>query len=291
MAFATCPLGAAAVASTHRVELAIESSTSSREASRASSAFEGVTHVLSTIAPDGEGDVVVDMHGKDIRGCERLVWCGYLSSTGVYGQQDGKVVFEDSPLNPSSERARRRARAEQAWRDLGIGSRLHIFRLAGIYGPERNTLEKLRSGRTPAGALGARRPGQVFSRIHVADICQVIQATFPEPEGPFPSQVQGAQQQEGEPFVWNVSDDEPCEPGVVIDYARSLLGMKPAAQEDPSSSSSVESGQLSETILSFYGENKRPSNRRITRELGVRLRYPTYREGLSAIAAGDTAPF
>ena len=151
-------------------------------------ALAGVTHVLSSIAPDEAGDPVLDRHGPDLR---EASWIGWLGTTAVYGDRQGGWVDEDTAIEPTLARADRRARAEAAW--LASGLPVHIFRLAGIYGPGRNAFVNLKDGT----ARRIVKPGQVFSRIHVEDIATVLEASIARPRP-------GA--------VYNVCDDEPAPP-------------------------------------------------------------------------------
>jgi nucleoside-diphosphate-sugar epimerase len=221
------------------------------------------THLLSSVPPDDRGDPVLDLHGKDIAAARGLRWIGYLSTTGVYGDRAGGWVDEEAPLLPTGERGRRRVAAEGEWLDLRRrhGSPLHIFRLAGIYGPGRNALDAVRSGR----AQRIVKPGQIFSRIHVADIAQVLRASMTTPEP-------GA--------IYNVCDDDPAPPAEVIAFACDLLGVPPPPAVP------IEQARLSEMALSFYADSKRVSNRRIKEKLGVKLLYPSYRDGLVALLKG-----
>ena len=220
----------------------------------------GATHLLSSVPPDEAGDPVLDVHGRDIGTARGLRWVGYLSTTGVYGDRAGGWVDEVSPLLPTGERGRRRVAAETRWLELQRrhGIPVHIFRLAGIYGPGRSAIDGLRAGR----AQRIVKPGQVFSRIHVADIVQVLRASMERP-------VPGA--------IYNVCDDDPAPPADVVAFAAELLGVAPPPAVP------IEQVQLSEMALSFYADNKRVSNRRIKQELDVSLRYPSYREGLAAL--------
>jgi len=219
--------------------------------------------MLVSVSPDEDGDPVLDMHGKELAGMAGLQWLGYLSTTGVYGDRDGGWVDEESPLRPSGERGRRRAAAEDGWRALweASGVPVHIFRLAGIYGPGRSALDTVRSGK----AKKVIKPGQVFSRIHIADLVRVLRASI---NRPWP----GA--------VYNVCDDEPAPPQEVTDFACSLLGVEPPPPVP------FEKAELSEMARSFYGDNKRVGNQRIKKELGVVLEFPDYRKGLDAIFRG-----
>lgn len=226
----------------------------------APSRLAGTTHLLLSIPPDAAGDPVAATHGGDIAALPTLRWVGYLSATSVYGDRAGGWVDEDSPLDPSSERGRRRVIAEDAWRDLHrrFGVPVHIFRLAGIYGPRRSAFDAVRQGR----AQRIDKPGHVFSRIHVADIVAALRASMARPDP-------GA--------IYNLADDEPAPPEAVVANASALLGL-PAPPLVP-----LAAAALSPTARSFYDENKRIANRRLKEALGVRLRYPSYREGLAAI--------
>lgn len=228
------------------------------------STFAGVTHILVSIAPEAAGDPVLDRHRQDITALPDLRWLGYLSTTGVYGDRDGGRVDETSELRPSGERGRRRAAAEAGWLDLWhqSGVPVHIFRLAAIYGPGRSPLDALRAGL----AKRIDKPGQVFSRIHVADLASMLLASIARPRP-------GA--------VYNVCDDEPAAPADVVAHAAALLGL-PAPPPVP-----FDEAGLSPMARSFYDDNKRVSNALIKQELGVALRYPDYRAGLAAILAAE----
>ena len=226
----------------------------------AAAILDGVTHVLLSVPPDADGDPVCDLHGKDLVGLKGLRWVGYLSTTGVYGDRQGDWVDETSALQPSTERGARRVAAERCW--TGLQSRhglpVHVFRLAGIYGPGRNQIESLKSGT----ARRIVKPSQVFSRIHVDDIATVLEASMAAPSP-------GA--------AYNVCDDEAAPPQDVVAFAAALLEMDAPAEEP------FEAAELSPMARSFYAESKRCRNDRIKRELGVGLAYPTYREGLRAL--------
>jgi nucleoside-diphosphate-sugar epimerase len=226
--------------------------------------LDGVTHLLTSIPPDAAGDPVLATHRDDIAALGGLTWLGYLSTTGVYGDRGGGWVDETAELRPTGERGRRRVAAEQAWLDLWRSRHVpvHIFRLAGIYGPGRSAFDALRLGR----AKRIDDLGQVFSRIHVEDLASVLIASIPRPRP-------GA--------VYNVCDDDPSPPAEVIAHAAALLGVPPPPLVP------LEAAELSPMAGSFYHDNKRVSNRRIKTELGVRLKYPDYRAGLAAILAHE----
>jgi nucleoside-diphosphate-sugar epimerase len=229
----------------------------------AGAALAGASHILVSVPPDERGDPALDAHGAEIGRVRDLAWLGYLSTTGVYGDRGGDWVDETTPPAPTTARGRRRAATEAAWLALWRARQVpvHVFRLAGIYGPGRNPIENLRAGT----AQRIDKPGQVFSRIHVDDIATVLEASIARPNP-------GA--------IYNVADDEPAPPAEVVAYAAGLIGIEPAPLVP------FEQAVLSPMARSFYAESKRVRNDRIKRELGVSLRYPSYREGLAALAAG-----
>ena len=224
--------------------------------------FAGVSHILVSIPPDGGGDPAFDAHRNDIAALKTLEWFGYLSTTSVYGTRDGGWVDEDAELRPTGPRGTSRVAAETAW--LGLwrdhGCPVHVFRLAGIYGPGRSAFDALRSGTARRVDAGA----QVFSRIHVDDIAAVLVASMAKPRP-------GA--------IYNVCDDEPAAQEAVIAHAAALLRMEPPPLVP------LADAALSPMARSFYDDNKRVSNALVNRELGVALGYPSYREGLAAILA------
>ncbi|MBF0250922.1 MAG: SDR family oxidoreductase [Alphaproteobacteria bacterium] len=231
--------------------------------------FKDVTHVLVSIPPDAAGDPVIDAHGEALaRIANRIDWLGYLSTVGVYGDTGGKAVGETSRLLPTQERSRFRALAETRWQNLAVRSRLplHVFRLAGIYGPGRSPFDKVRAGR----AQRIERPGHLFSRIHVADIATILRASMAKPR---PGR------------VYNVCDDEPALPSDVIGYACELLGA-PVPDAVPYEAAAAKMGAMQR---SFWADNRLVLNDRIKDELGVTLAYPTYRDGLRAVLAVEGA--
>lgn len=220
--------------------------------------LDGVTHLLISTAPDETGDPVLDRLGDEIaKRATQFKWVGYLSTTAVYGDHGGDWVDETTPVTPASRRGHQRVMAENQWASIP-DLPLHIFRLAGIYGPERGPFSKLKRG----GLRRIIKPGQVFSRIHVDDIATVLEASIQQPN---PS------------AIYNVCDDEPVPPQDVIAYAAELQGLPlpPAVPFDEA--------DLTPMARSFYSENKRVRNDRIKQELGIKLRYPSYREGLKAL--------
>ena len=224
------------------------------------SALLNASHVLCSAPPTAGVDPVLAYHGDDLTRLKKLVWVGYLSTTGVYGDRKGDWVDESSELKTINERGKHRIKAENEWLKLWeqFGVPVHIFRLAGIYGPGRNAIETVRTGR----ARRIKKRGQVFSRVHVDDISQVLAASISMPH---PSR------------IYNVCDDEAAPPQEVISYACYLLGV------EPPSLIPFERADLSPMARSFYSENKRVSNLRISKELGVKLKWPDYRLGLKSL--------
>ena len=228
--------------------------------------LDGVSHILLSAAPDEDGDPALPLLAQALAALhEKPQWMGYLSTTGVYGDHKGAWVDEETPPGPLGARGQRRVDAEKAWGGLAEAQDLpmHYFRLAGIYGPGRNQLRSLKNGT----ARRIDKPGQVFSRIHVDDIAQVLLASIDRPN---PGR------------AYTVCDDEPAPPQDVVAFAAGLMHTTPPPLLP------FDDVELSPMAKSFYGENKRLHNRRMVDELGVALTYPTYREGLRALyESGD----
>lgn len=223
-------------------------------------ALSGASHVVVSTPPGAQGDPVLRHHWADLARAPKLEWLCYFSTVGVYGDFGGAWVDEGAPCHPENERSRQRVVAEDEWRSFARekGIPLLILRLAGIYGPQRSTFDRLRDGT----ARRIVKPGQVFNRIHVADIGRVTALA--------------AQRRLG--GVFNLADDEPAPPQDLIAYAAELMGVAPP-QEVP-----FEAAEMTPLARSFYADNKRISNAAIKAALGIDLLYPNYREGLSAIA-------
>jgi nucleoside-diphosphate-sugar epimerase len=220
-------------------------------------------HLLASAPPAESGDPFLSALAAPLAAARgNIVWVGYLSTTGVYGDRLGAWVDEDTPVQPLSERTRRRVEAEQAWLDWGQQANVpvNVFRLAGIYGPGRNQLVSLREGT----ARRVFKQGQVFSRIHVDDIATVLIAAM---DRRLPAR------------IYNVCDDEPAPPHEVVAFAAGLLGITPPPLEDYEAARPT----MSPMAVGFYQESKRVRNDRLKQELGVRLAWPTYREGLSGL--------
>eukprot|EP00808_Paulinella_micropora_P013789 g64364.t1 len=235
----------------------------SRDSPLPPTAFEGVTHVLDSIPPDEKGQPSVDMHGKDLAALDSLVWVGYLSTTGVYGDHGGAWVDENSVTKPTNTRSVWRLNAEKSWLNWARQSGKHtqIFRLSGIYGPGpgKSQLSRLASGQITERVI---KEGHTTGRIHVDDIVNIVRAGMTRPrEGP----------------IFNVADDYPSSGAEVIEEAAKILSkpVPPAIR--------FEDAVMSPMAASFYVDNRKVDNRRIKDQLDVQLLYPTYREGLRAI--------
>jgi nucleoside-diphosphate-sugar epimerase len=215
--------------------------------------LQTVTHILHSIPPDESGDPVILQHLAQLQNLNNLEWFGYLSTTGVYGNHEGRWVDEETPLNPPEGRNRRRAESEKAWLLSGLPA--HIFRLSGIYGKGRSIIEELKAGT----AHRVYKEQQVFSRIHVEDIAQILLASINNPN---PG------------CIYNCADNEPAPQHEVVEYAAEILGVQPPPIIN------LEEAELSEMARSFWQNNRRVKNDRIKNEHKVKLKYPSYREGL-----------
>lgn len=222
--------------------------------------------VLVSIPQDENGDPVLRAFGAAFNHAQRLRSIVYLSTVGVYGDRGGDWVDEESPAKPNSARSRERLAAEQAWREVGARRNIPvaILRLAGIYGPGRNAFAQISRG----DARRIVKPGQVFNRIHVDDIAQAIDAAF-------------ARRASG---IFNVADDEPSPPGDPLAFAARLLGVPPPPEIPYDEAAPT----MSPLAKSFWQECRRVNNDKLKRDLGVSLRYPTYREGLRALFEQET---
>jgi nucleoside-diphosphate-sugar epimerase len=233
-------------------------------ASDVEAAVTGATHILVSVPPTAAGDPMLERIGSAVARAPRRRWIGYLSTIGVYGDHAGAWVDETTAPAPTSPRSRWRLAAEEAWLALGeaTGSKVQVFRLPGIYGPGRSALDQLRAGT----ARRIDKPGQVFNRMHVADIAAALEA---------------AMDGLGRQPIYNLADDEPAPQPDVVAFAARLLGIPvpPLVAFDPA--------ELSPMARSFYGECKRVSGALAKADLGLVLAYPTYREGLAAILAAQ----
>ena len=218
------------------------------------------THVVLSIPPSEAGDPALRMHRADLDAAPDLQWLCYFSTVGVYGDFGGAWIDESAPTRPINQRSAHRVEVEQHWRDYAEerGVPLLILRLAGIYGPGRSAFDKLREGT----ARRIVKPGQVFNRIHVEDIGRVTALA--------------GQRKLGGTF--NLADNEPAPPQDLIEYAARQMGV-PVPPDIP-----FAEADMTPMARSFYSDNKRITNKTIRKALGIELLYPSYREGLAAIA-------
>jgi nucleoside-diphosphate-sugar epimerase len=232
----------------------------------AGDAIAAATHVVSTVAPDDDGDPVLRAHGAALANAPGLRWIGYMSATGVYGDREGGWVDETTAVAPGSPRAQRRVAAERAWTAFASRVPVDLFRTAGIYGPGRSVFDDLRAGR----ARRVHKPGQAFSRIHRDDIAGAVLA---------------AARQERPPSVrvLHLADNEAAESAAVTAEAAELLGLPAPPLQDFAEIEAL----MSPMARSFWSENRRVSTAWTQQALGRRWLYPTFREGLRAILAEE----
>lgn len=227
-------------------------------------AIESASHLLVTAAPDEGGDPVLARFAGAVAAARGLRWLGYLSTTGVYGDRGGAWVEETTPPAPTQSRSVQRLAAEQGW-EAALAGRpvaLDLFRIAGIYGPGRNVLQDLRAGR----ARRLDKPGHAFSRIHRDDIARAVLAAALAP-------AEGRR-------VLHLADDLPAPTADVVAEGARLLGL-PVPPLTP-----FAEAELSPMGRSFWAENRKVSSRATQAMLGIAWRYPSYREGLAALAGG-----
>ena len=220
--------------------------------------FNGVTHILSCIPPDKNGNDPVLRSLKTELQDLSLKWVGYLSTTGVYGNTKGDWVSEIDKPTPLQKRSHKRLNCEKEWIDSGLP--VQIFRLPGIYGPGRSTFEAIKNQKIRV----ISKKDQIFSRIHVADITNAIIYLLENKDCLKFHQ------------IINIADDEPCSQIEVIQYCYKLLGLKmpkPTTFEDAKK-------ELSPMAQSFWMENRRVSNKLLCETLGYKLIYKNYKLGL-----------
>ncbi|GGG19314.1 NAD(P)-dependent oxidoreductase [Caldovatus sediminis] len=239
----------------------------------AAPALARATHLLVTAPPGEEGDPVIAAHRDAILAAPAIVWIGYVSTTGVYGDRKGGQVEEITPPAPTEDRSRRRLAAEEAWRALAAAMAgrpaLDLLRAGGIYGPGRSPFDALRAGT----ARRVIKPGHAFGRIHRDDLARAVLAAAARPPAP------------GRARVLHLVDDEPAEPATVIEEAARLLGVAPP----PAVPFEEAVRAMSPMARGFWEEDRRVANARTKAALGIAWRHPTYREGLRAILAEEAA--
>ena len=225
-------------------------------------ALISTSHILVSVPPDKEGNnpVLKEFRSLILNYSANLKWIGYLSTTGVYGDHQGAWVDQSTLVKLDSTASKTRFQSEYNWLSLGdqLNVATQVFRLAGIYGPEKNLLRQLQKGI----AKNIYKKGQVFSRIHVDDIANILVNSMLNPK---------------DNQIYNVCDDLPASTNEVIEYAAKLLNI-PAPPRI-----GIEENKLSVMVKEFYSSNKRVKNNKIKTTLGINLIHPTYKEGLKSM--------
>lgn len=219
-----------------------------------------ISHILISVPPDDAGDIFLRTVNFDLTRLNQLKWIGYLSATSVYGDHQGRYVDENSELLTVSKRGKNRKLAEDQWYKIAKNQNLplHIFRIAGIYGPERNMLERIKSG----NYVKVIKKGHFFSRIHVNDLTNTLIASMHKPN----------------PIsVYNIADDHPSSIDEVTDYIAKNISITVTEEIN------YEDFSKKEQAESFFSENKKVNNKLIKEELGIILEYPSYKEGYNKI--------
>ena len=219
-------------------------------------------YILTTAPPENSKDPVVENYGHLLKkNSERVKWAGYLSTTSVYGDKKGEWVTEDTELEPNLERSISRVAAENSWIKLGENLLIKtvIFRLAGIYGPGRSLVDRLMKDED---VYIVDKPAHLFNRIHVEDIVGVVEK---------------AMSSSSKTKIFNLSDDLPATQLDVAKFAASLL------KKNCPEIVSLNSEMVSEMAKSFYKEEKKVSNKKLKDELGYKLVFPSFKEGLFSI--------
>ncbi len=218
--------------------------------------------ILISVPPNPDGtDPVFELIKGQLTKCKsQIKWIGYLSSTSVYGDHKGEWVNENSKPNTPGERGKRRLKVENSWMSLfdEFSLSIHVFRLAGIYGPNRNSLVRILNGKNNS----VIKKGQIFSRIHVEDICRALYESM---KNPTPGE------------IYNLADDLPCAPELVDEYATKLLN-KPPLMRIP-----FNDAILSPMAKAFYQDCRKASNKKLKTKFHFKLRYPSYKEGLKSL--------
>ena len=226
--------------------------------------LKDVTHILITAPPDGKKDPAFDKYHNIFleKQCPKLEWVGYLSATSVYGDLNGQECDENTPVNPISDRGKNRAYAETIWMSLFKTHQVptHIFRLTGIYGPERNNISDIKNGR----ATSIIKDGQLSNRIYVKDIVRALICSM---DNPTPGE------------IYNLSDDMPASTAAVNDYIAFMIGV-----DQPKKILYHEAEKkMSSMRKSFFQENKIVNSNKIKEQLGFSLKFPSYRDGIADI--------
>jgi len=219
------------------------------------------THILISIPPYNHDDIVLKLFTQQILKLKKLEWVGYISSTAVYGDHKGEWVNENAKTLPYTSANISRLKAENEWLNLFKDNKIviTIFRVAGIYGEGRNTIEKILNGKNPQLIIA---PKCYFSRVHVKDLAKII----------IKSMVSKIANE-----ILNIADDHPCENMEVTSYAYKLLDLEPPLPVQ------LKDANISDFALSFYQDSKKVDNKKVKELLNYKLIYPTYKEGFASI--------
>ncbi len=219
---------------------------------------EAITHIMITIPPHEAEQILCDHVMKCLPKIKNLQWVGYLSATSVYGDYDGEWVNEESQTRTKTISGEQRLKSEEMWRKAFGDDVLNIFRLAGIYGEGRSTIERINEGKV----ANIKKEGHFFSRIYIDDLVEILRRS-------------ALQNDKGE--IYNVADDKPSELHEVIEYCGKMMGMDiPVAKN-------IHDPEVSDRMREFFLENKKIDNTKVKNRLNYMLQYPSYKEGLAAI--------
>ena len=217
---------------------------------------DDITHILVSVPPNDLGDIFIQNYRDIITKNKNIEWIGYLSATNVYGDHNGELVSESSQTKPKTKKGINRLVAEKQWLELisKFNLPIKIFRLAGIYGPNRNIKERLIKGLVK----NIFKEGQFFSRIHVEDIANILNLSM-----------NNITKNE----IYNLADDFSCNLNVIIEYLCEKNSLIKPAQID------FDDMSLDYKKESFFLENKRVDNSLVKKDLLKNFKYPSFKEG------------
>ena len=217
---------------------------------------DDITHILVSVPPNDLGDIFIQNYRDIITKNKNIEWIGYLSATNVYGDHNGELVSESSQTKPKTKKGINRLVAEKQWLELisKFNLPIKIFRLAGIYGPNRNIKERLIKGLVK----NIFKEGQFFSRIHVEDIANILNLSMNNIT---------------KNKIYNLADDFSCNLNVIIEYLCEKNSLIKPAQID------FDDMSLDYKKESFFLENKRVDNSLVKKDLLKNFKYPSFKEG------------
>ena len=217
---------------------------------------DDITHILVSVPPNDLGDIFIQNYRDIITKNKNLEWIGYLSATNVYGDHNGELVSESSQTKPKTKKGINRLVAEKQWLELisKFNLPIKIFRLAGIYGPNRNIKERLIKGLVK----NIFKEGQFFSRIHVEDIANILNLSMNNIT---------------KNKIYNLADDFSCNLNVIIEYLCEKNSLIKPAQID------FDDMSLDYKKENFFLENKRIDNSLVKKDLLKNFKYPSFKEG------------